>query len=65
MLKMMDIREGNNYNYTDTLIGEIIKNDYKCLDNIDLEAINKLGYFSRKKENLINKINSLKIEVIK
>ena len=65
MLKMMDIREGNNYNYTDTLIGEIIKNDNKCLDNIDLEAINKLGYFSRKKENLINKINSLKIEVIK
>jgi len=65
MLKMMDIREGNNYTYTDTLISQIVKNDYKCLDNIDLEAINKLGYFSRKKESLINKINSLKIEVIK
>ncbi len=65
MLKMMEIREGKDFTYTDTIISAIIKEDYKCLDNVDIEAINKLGYFSRKKESLINKINSLKIERIK
>ncbi len=65
MLKMMDIREGVNLDVSDEQISEIIKYDYKCLDYVDLDAINKLGYFTRKKESLINKINSLKIEGIK
>lgn len=64
LIKIIDLKEKNSL-LSDSEISNIIKNYNKYLDNIDINEFEKQGYFERKKKALEDKINSLKIEVIR
>ena len=65
MLKLMDIKEKKDIYYSDEQISNIIKENHAYLDDSDINDLDSIGYFLRKKKALENKINNMKIEVIK
>ena len=61
---VLDLRENLNIDkYNDSDYKNIILNEMKYLNNDDILAISKTGYFDRKKELLQNKILNIKAKV--
>ncbi len=64
LIKIIDLKE-NKLELSDEETSNIIKNYSKYLDNSDIKEFERIGYFDRKKNTLLDKINNLHIEVIK
>ena len=65
MLDLLNIRENINVSkYQDNDISNIIINNKNYISNSDIDIINKLGYFKRKEEYLLNKIKDIKSKEI-
>lgn len=64
LIKIIDLKE-NRLELSDEEISNIIKNYSKYLDDSDIKEFESIGYFERKKNTLLDKINNLHIEVIK
>ena len=64
LIKIIDLKE-KKLELSDEEISNIIKNYSKYLDDSDIKEFESIGYFERKKNTLLDKINNLHIEVIK
>ena len=62
MLKMIDIVD-NNQKYDDEIIKDILLNNSLYLDTNDINYLDKIGYFERKKAILNKKIEMIKAGV--
>ena len=60
LLILLDFREGNNKNYSDTDIKRILNNNMDYLTNDDINCFKDYGYFDRKKAYLLDKINNVR-----